>query len=584
EGRGYVLRRIIRRAVRHGYFLGLRKPFLYKVADLVTDIMGEVYPEAKNASSLIGKATLGEEERFFETIERGLGLLEEEVKKLKKENKKTLDGETAFKLYDTYGFPLDLTADIIKRENLSVDEDGFNEAMEAQRQMARKSWKGTDETLATDEVLKKLRDKGVTSEFLGYDNKKITDKIITILKDGEEVESAKANDEVSIITSKTPFYAESGGQTGDRGTIKSSNSSIDINDTKKIIAGIISHTGKVKTGTIKVGDKVELEPNKERRIATARNHTATHILHSALRETLGEHVRQAGSLVTEDSLRFDFNHFQGLTSTEIRTIEEKANKAILENINVVTQSLPYKEALKKGALAFFGEKYGETVRMVQVGGVSTELCGGTHVSATGEIGLIKIKSEGSVASGVRRIEALSGLNAIRSVLETEDTLKESALLLKGTKSEVPEKIKKILSNQKELERELSKAKQSGSSGDTEKLIESAEIVCGVKVVSGKVELSDPKELRQIADTLRKKIKSGIIILGLESNGKAMLLATVTKDLCERFSAGEIIKNLAPIVGGKGGGKADMAQAGGKDLAKLTEAITTAKSIIEKIGK
>ena len=586
EGRGYVLRRIIRRGVRHGKLLGLNSPFLFKVAELVTELMGDIYPETKHSAELITKATRGEEERFFETLERGLALLEDEVSKLKKKNVKTIPGLVAFKLYDTYGFPLDLTADILSRQGFSVDETGFSEAMDSQRKMARESWKG--EGAETDEIKSKelystLLSEGVSSEFVGYHTEAASSKVTRIIKDGLVVETAVAGERVEVITEQTPFYGESGGQAGDTGLITAKGLSIKVTDTKKPLPELILHNCHVEEGRLRVADTVELVPERKKRLDTARNHTATHLLHSALRERLGEHVRQAGSLVNDSGLRFDFNHFEALTDDELNSIEADANRAVTENIEVVTEVLPYTEAVKKGALAFFGEKYDETVRMVQVKGVSAELCGGTHVARTGDIGLIKIVSEGSVASGVRRLEALTGEAALRKTAASEAALKESGLLLKSTKTEVPEKIRKLLQRQKELEKEISRLKEGKKAGDAGELIEKARSVRGIKVLAEKVESMDPKELRQSADTLKAKMGSGIVVLLSTQNEKVQILASVTKDLTERFSAGEIVKRLAPTVGGKGGGRADMAQAGGKLTNKVDLALEEAFATIEDMA-
>ncbi|MCK5236539.1 MAG: alanine--tRNA ligase, partial [Deltaproteobacteria bacterium] len=581
EGRGYVLRRIIRRAVRHGKYLGVQRPFLHTICSTVISIMKKTYPELSQSTETIIKATQGEEERFFETLERGLGILSDEVKKLKDSKSDTLSGEVTFKLYDTFGFPVDLTADIIKKDGLKIDEAGFNKEMDEQKSRAKKSWKGSTEDMLGANIYSSILSKGIKSEFTGYSKLSDDATVLCILKNGEELKSAAKGDEVQIITDKTPFYGESGGQVGDTGTITKGSCNLLVTDTKKPLPDIITHISKVTSGVIKVNDKVTLEVDKDRRTSIARNHTSTHILHALLRKTLGEHVRQAGSLVTADSLRFDFNHFSSVTQEELSRIEALANKAIRDNTPVTTESLSYDKAVEKGALAFFGEKYSEEVRMVSVEGVSMELCGGTHLEHTGQIGMIKINSESSVASGVRRIEALTGEAAYNKISEEEQILRSSALILKSTTGELPDKINKLIQKQKELEKQLEKLKGGGGNLTDEILAKCIE-VDGIKVCAAVAEDMDTKNMRQLADTLRTKIGSGIIVLGTDSGGKAQLLAAVTKDLTSKISAGEVVKELAPIVGGKGGGRADMAQAGGKDASKIKEAIEMAPKVIKKL--
>ncbi|MEE8575148.1 MAG: alanine--tRNA ligase [Thermodesulfobacteriota bacterium] len=580
EGRGYVLRRILRRAARHGKFIGLNEPFIFKVCEKVTELMGTAYPEVERASDTVLRATRGEEERFFETLTRGLELLDLEIKKLGE--KKVLSGEAAFMLYDTFGFPVDLTADILKDHGVTIDEAGFDTAMEAQRTMARSAWKGSGEAGAS-ELYKQISASGILSEFVGYDSDRADSKVLSIIKDAAEVESAGGGDKVEIITEVTPFYGESGGQVGDSGTITGPEFSITITDTTRPTEGLIVHHGSIKEGTIKTGDEVTLAIDTDQRNRTRRNHSATHILHAALRARLGDHVRQAGSLVTPDHLRFDFNHFEGVSETDLAAIEAAANLNTIKNAEVVTESLPYDDAVKKGALAFFEDKYSGVVRMVGMGKISTELCGGTHVKRTGDIGPIKITAESSIAAGVRRIEAVTGEAAVKLLEETGATLKESARLLKTTPAGLPEKIEKLIKHQKELEREITRLKGKGKTDDAGKLIESAKSVGDIKVLSTEVEIEDGSELRELADRLREQLGSGVIVLGAKQNGKAMLLAAVTKDLTKKFNAGEIIKTLAPVIGGRGGGRADMAQAGGKDTAKLAEAVAQAYKLIEEIS-
>ena len=584
EGRGYVLRRIIRRAARHGKFLGLKEPFLYKVNARVVELMGEIYPELKAADSLISRATKGEEERFFETLERGLALLEEEIKILKGKGEKAIPGEVAFKLYDTFGFPSDLTADIVRKEGFSVDEAGFNRYMDEQKRKARESWKGMEGASASQDLYKSLVASGLKTGFVGYHMEAVSSRVLYIIKDGQGVETAFDGDIVEIITAETPFYGESGGQVGDTGAIVGKGFSITVTDTKKPVNDLITHACRVDAGSVSVGDEAELVPDMARRDATRRNHTATHILHAILRKRIGEHVRQAGSLVEPTGFRFDFNHFEAIGAETLKAIEEEANRAVLKNIEVATDVLSFDEAVKRGALAFFGEKYGATVRMVSVKGVSSELCGGTHVNRTGDIGLIKITGEGSVASGVRRLEAVTGESAWKAVTEAEEALKESAQILKVPRQDVPDKIRKLLADQKELQKEIERLKGKGKAASAGDLLDNVRKINDVSVLAVKVEAGDAKELREMADALRAKLGSGIVVLAAVQDSKALLLAAVTKDLAKKYSAGEIIKKLAPTVGGRGGGKEDLAQAGGPDPSGIKDAIESAYKTVEEMGR
>ncbi len=577
EGRGYVLRRILRRAVRRGKFIGLDTPFLHKVTEKVIEMMAHAYPELLSSKKIILRATKGEEERFFETLERGLEILEGEIAAM--EGKATvLSGETAFKLYDTYGFPMDLTADIIRDKGFTVDEDGFNKAMEGQREMARSAWKG-----AAGVASGELYIGGITSEFVGYNHPSVNAQVKNIIRNGAPADKLSKGESGEITTDQTPFYGEGGGQTGDTGLMTGEGTKITVTDTVKPLPELTVHKVTVSEGEVSVGDVLELTPDIEKRARTRRNHTATHILHALLRKKLGDHVRQAGSLVSPGALRFDFNHFEALTPKELLAIEEEANRVTMTNIAVTTDVLPYDEAVSRGALAFFEEKYADNVRMVQVDGVSTELCGGTHVAMTGEIGPVKIIAESSVASGVRRIEAVTGEAAVARMEEADRILKESAGILKSTPTEVPEKIKAVIARQKELEKEIAKLKGAGAAGSMDTLLANAREIAGVKMVSAKLDGSDAHTLRDTADKVRDKLGSGIVVLGTEASGKAMLLAAVTKDLTGTFNAGNIIKAIAPIVGGGGGGRPDMAQAGGKDPSKLDEAIKKAFDVAREMG-
>ena len=583
EGRGYVLRRILRRAVRHGKFLGLETPFLYKVNDMVFALMGEAYPELLRSRDLVTKATKGEEERFFDTLDKGLEILDAEIQALEKGKSSVLSGAAAFKLYDTYGFPLDLTADIIKSKGLTVDEEGFEKAMEAQRTKARSAWKGSGEVGAGG-LYKELVKDNIKTEFVGYHTEAASGKVIALIKNGELVESASEG-VVEIITDKTPFYGESGGQVGDTGVIVAPKGAFEVRviDTKRPLPDLIVHRGEITSGEVSVNDDTELVPDLEKRRATMRNHSATHVLHALLRKRLGEHVRQAGSLVNPDGLRFDFNHFASLTGDDIREIEEEANRITMANIALTTEELSYDEAIKRGALAFFEEKYGDKVRMVRIEGISTELCGGTHVRMTGDIGPIKIISESSVAAGVRRIEAITGDRAIKLAADTDLTVKRVAGLLKSGPNDIPERIEKLLKENKELAREITNLKSKGKDDSIDDYLKDIQTINNIKVLPIKVDLEDAKDMRDIADKLRVKMGSGITVVGSATGGNVKLLCAVTKDLTDRFIAGEIIKKIAPIVGGSGGGRPDMAQAGGKEPKKLIEALKKAVSIIEEMA-
>ena len=580
EGRGYVLRRILRRASRHGKLLDINKPFLYKVCGKVIEVMGGAYPEIITARNSIVKAIEGEESRFLETLERGLNILGEEVKILKQKKKKTIPGNVAFKLYDTYGFPLDLTADIIKTEGFLVDEEGFNAAMEEQRLKAREAWKGSGE-IKIHELYSKLSASGIRTTFVGYHTDVMPSKILCILKDGNIVGSVSQGDNIEIITEETPFYGESGGQVGDIGSIVGKGFELTVVDTKKPLPDIIVHHCTVKEGTLSNGASVELIPDLNVRKATSRHHTSTHLIHATLRNVLGEHVRQSGSLVGPSRFRFDYSHFSALSEKEIRKIEYQVNEKIMDNLTVTTDALSYKDAIAKGALAFFDEKYGDTVRMVNVAGFSKELCSGIHVKRTGDIGLIKILSDSSIAAGVRRIEGVAGTAALKAITEEEDIIKETASMLKTTPKELPEKINKLIQHQKMLEKELEGFKAKLKSTDAATILKNVKTIQGVNVVSSEVDVDRPDDLRHMADVLRARINSGIVVLGSKTDGKAFILAAITKDLSNRFNANVIIKELAPIIGGKGGGKTDMAQAGGDNPAGLKDAIEKVYTIVSR---
>ena len=590
EGRGYVLRRIIRRASRHGRMLGKSEPFLFKTSDVVIDLMKDTYPELLDRREYISKVISTEEERFSNTLDFGMKMLNDMVESLKAKRERLIAGEDAFKLYDTYGFPLDLTEDIAKDSGLAVDSAGFNRAMEVQKERARASWKGSGEEgiksiyrdiahkiKGTQSLSKPQRDM-----FIGYDTLESEGTVLSLIKGNDMVKSASEGEQVEIVFDKTPFYGESGGQVGDTGKIWNDDVHIDVTDTKKPLQNLIIHNCIVKKGNIKVGDVITISVSNEKRRATALNHSATHLLHTALRDVLGDHVKQAGSLVAPDRLRFDYTHFSAAALKELRRVEEIVNQKIRENYPVETSVTGLEEAIKKGATALFGEKYGEEVRIVKMGDYSMELCGGTHVNATGDIGLFKIVHEGSIASGIRRIEALTGEGAYRYVRQEEDSLLEIREVLKSPPFEELTRIRKILDRNKELERELQKQKEKitkDMSGDTVSEIKS---IKGINVLSKNLGNFDIKDLRTFVDSTKVRIKSGVVVVGAVTDGKVSLVAGVTKDLTTKLNAGEIVKQTAVIVDGSGGGRADMAQAGGKNPAKLNEALEKVYEIVEKM--
>ncbi|MBJ6725604.1 alanine--tRNA ligase [Geomesophilobacter sediminis] len=578
EGRGYVLRRIMRRAARHAKMLGVSEPVLYRVVDAVKEMMGDAYPELIEREHYVKKVIQAEEERFAETLDRGLAILNEETARLKAAGETVISGEVIFKLYDTFGFPVDLTADIVDAEGFTLDEDGFALAMERQRVKARENWKGSgEEGLAS--VYKELHGNGIRSQFVGYTEQTAYSQIAVLLKGGTTVEEANEGDEVEVITALSPFYGESGGQAGDTGTISTGKGHLEVTGTARPFTDLIVHRGKVTSGTLRVGDAADLTIAAALRAATARNHTATHLLQTALRTVLGEHVKQAGSLVAPDRLRFDFTHFSAMTAEEIRRVETLVNGFIMQNDEVIAREMPVKEALAAGATALFGEKYGDTVRVVKVGEVSQELCGGTHVHGAGEIGLFKILSEQGIAAGVRRIEATTGTGAVSYVHGLEDEQRALSALFKSEGGTVVEKAEKLVARQRELQREVEALTARINASKSSDLLGQAREVNGVKVLSVKIEGSDAKGLRELSDSLKERIGSGVIALGCGEAGKANLLVAVTSDLTSRFKAGDIIRQVAPIIGGNGGGKPELAQAGGTRPEQLGEALEAVYGII-----
>ena len=556
EGRGYVLRRIIRRAVRHGYKLGQSKPFFHKlVADLVKE-MGDAYPELKEKQTQIEEALKNEESRFAQTLETGMALLENALAK----GSKKLDGEIIFKLYDTYGFPYDLTADICRERNIELDEAGFEREMEAQRARARaaQSFKANAQ----------LPYDGQDTEFKGYSERQTESKVLALYKDGEQVNELNEGDEGAIVIDFTPFYAESGGQVGDVGYIFAGENRFEVHDTQKIKAAVFGQFGVQTSGRLKVGDSVTAKVDDEIRNANMRNHSATHLMHKALRDVLGEHVEQKGSLVTAESTRFDISHPQAVTAEEIAEVERRVNEAILANVAVNAAIMSMEDAQKTGAMMLFGEKYGDEVRVLQMGGFSTELCGGTHVSRTGDIGLFKIISEGGIAAGVRRIEAITGLNALKWAQEQERLVKDIIAETKAqTEKDVLAKIQAGAAHAKALEKELAKAKAELAVHAGAKLLDNAKDLGAAKLVAAQIE-ADAAALREIVTDLTGKSEQAIVLLAAVNDGKVSLCAGVSKALTGKVKAGDLVKFAAEQVGGKGGGRPDLAQAGGSDVEKL----------------
>jgi alanyl-tRNA synthetase len=580
EGRGYVLRRIMRRAVRFGRSLGLEKPFLAAIASEVVSLMHRAYPHLSETAELLVKVVNNEEERFRETLDNGLAMLHNEIARLQENDDAVVHGDFTFKLYDTYGFPVDIVRDVAMENGLTVDEEGFNEAMEAQRAQSKKSWKSTGlETMTAG--IKALVDEGHKASFVGYAGHH-ADSVISglITADGEPTETVQQGETVSVFCPETPFYAEAGGQIGDEGEIIGPNGSAQVLDTVTMADGLILHECEVTQGSLSLNDKVKLNVAEGRRQRIACNHTATHILHAAMKNVLGDHIKQSGSLVSPDRLRFDFTHFSPITAEELARIETMANEEIRANTPLSIDMLEREEAIKSGAVALFGEKYGDEVRVVSVGDFSKELCGGTHVRATGEIGLVKVTTETSIAAGVRRIEAITGPAAFKRFQEQENQLEKLAAILKIAPHKLDTKIDKLLSSQKELEKEVSRLTAKLALSDLDSIINNGQLVNDIKVVTTKVPLDSPKTLREMGDKIRDKLGSGIVVLGGEYQGKATLLAMVTKDHTDKLKAGAIIKEVSKMVGGSGGGRPDMAQAGGPHPDKLDDALAAVPEIIK----
>jgi alanyl-tRNA synthetase len=571
EGRGYVLRRITRRAIRHGYKLGARQPFFHKLVAALAVEMGDAYPELRNQQSVITDVLAQEETRFFETIAHGMEILDAALAPLRGKVDGMLDGETAFKLHDTYGFPLDLTADVCRENEIAVDEPGFDVAMARQREQARAAGKFR--------MAQQLEYTGVETSFHGYDTLEQAGIVTALFRDGSPVDAISAGDEAVLVLDQTPFYAESGGQVGDQGEIIAGGSLFRVEDTQKIQAAVFGHHGVVQDGEIRVGDEVRSRVDKNQRARTVRNHSATHLMHKALREVLGDHVQQKGSLVDADKTRFDFSHNAPVTRAEIRRIEAIVNQEILENVATQARIMPFDDALKSGAMALFGEKYGDDVRVLNIG-TTCELCGGTHVDRTGDIGVFRIVSEGGVAAGIRRIEAVTGDGALQKISQADDMLESVAAAVRAPVAEAPAKVQAVVDQVKLLEKELAALKSRMASSQGGDLAAEAVDVNGIKVLASEMQGADVKTLRETVDQLKNKLKTAAVVLASHDGKKITLIAGVTRDATDKIKAGDLVNHVATQVGGRGGGKPDMAQAGGSDVASLPAALASVQAWVQ----
>jgi len=589
EGRGYVLRRILRRGARYGSKIGMKEPFIYRGVDKVVEIMGSVYPEVVEKRELVVRIILSEEERFQRTLEQGLEMLDSITSRLKGQGSSVIPGKDAFELYDTYGFPLDLTQNVAEEQSFTVDESGFQKAMEEQRERGRASWAERGGYLVGrasiyDEILKEY---GPT-RFDGYEQLALDAQVIAIVKDDEMLSGAGVGDEVEIVLDRTPFYGEVGGQVGDTGWLRRERrdtacrvSTVQVTDSVHLIPDIIVHKCKVLEGSISPGDAIRAEVDAQRRQRIMANHTATHLLQSALRQVLGAHVAQSGSLVAPDRLRFDFNHYEAVSPEDLKEVERLVNQRIRENTPVTLSEMALQEAKDRGAIALFGEKYGDIVRVVQLDDYSMELCGGTHIEMTGEIGTFKIISEGSIAAGVRRIEALTGEAAYLYERQMEEQLLEVADLLSAKPTEVASRVESLLQQNRDMERQIARLQQERSLSQVDKLLDQVETVNSVKVLAASVKNVDRNGLRSMLDNLKAKMGSGVVVLGTVIDGKAAFIAGVTEDLIKGkgLKAGNIVREVARIAGGSGGGRPDMAQAGGRDPSKIAESLAVTSNII-----
>lgn len=569
EGRGYVLRRLLRRAVRYGRVLGIERPFLYKLTGVVAEIMRDYYPEPEEKKEFIERVIRGEEERFLETLSEGLEILEEVVKRAQEEGRSVITGEEAFRLYDTYGFPFDLTEDFARERGLGVDREGFERAMEAQRERARSARKDMDSMQVQSDVLSELQ---VESRFIGYTETTASTRVAAILRDDRSAEAVGEGQTCTLILEETPFYAESGGQVADKGWIVSPEARLRVEDVQKGPRGEHLHTVRVEQGILRLGDPVEATIDPERE-DIRKNHTATHLLHKALREVLGSHVTQAGSLVAPDRLRFDFTHVGSLSEEELREVEDRVNRQVWAGTEVEVLIKPLEEAKRMGAMALFGEKYGDIVRVIRIGDYSLELCGGTHVDRTSEIGMFKIVSEAGIGSGIRRIEAVTGRHAFRYMDDHLGHLKKVASLLKANPTDVMDRVEQLQARMKELTREIESLRDKLSHLEAVQLIDQVEEVAGVPLLTAKVEAPHMDSLRRMVDDVKGRMKEGVIVLGSATGGKVQLVAFVSPGLVEAgLHAGRLVKEVATRCGGGGGGRPDLAQAGGKQPEKLDEAL------------
>ncbi len=573
EGRGYVLRRIMRRALRHGKKLGFEGPFLHQVADAVIREFSSAYPELERSASFINTVALHEEKRFLETLDAGLRMVEEEFARIEKSGAKVFSGSVAFRLYDTFGFPVDLTADLCRERGVTLDSEGFEVEMERQRTQSREAWKGGDVGVS-DAVAADLARSGISVDFVGYDRLEAAAKVVSLFRDGERVMSAAQGEEIDLVMDVTPFYGEAGGQVGDVGEGTGGDFRLEVTYTRRPSADLVIHRGKVAEGKVAEGMTVDLKVDSALRRRTQANHTATHLLQAALRKVLGTHVKQAGSYVGPDKLRFDFTHFEAVPPDALREVEDFMNEAVFANRPVSWETLPYEEAIAKGAMAFFGEKYVDVVRMVTVPGISRELCGGTHVRRTGEIALVRIISEGALAAGVRRIEALTGPEAFRYLREDADRVHRIAQDLKVSPADVVERVGRLQDQIRALEKDVQEARRRAARDLVGEVLAKAREVNGIRVVEAEVESMDPGALRELADAVKGRLKSGLLLLGTMGENRCHLVAGVTPDLAATYSATDIVRNAARFVGGGGGGRRDMAQAGGSDVGGFASAVSS----------
>jgi alanyl-tRNA synthetase len=580
EGRGYVLRMIIRRAARFGRRIGLDRPFLADVADEVVRAMGDAYPEVRQHQNFIREVLTGEEERFAQTVQSGLGRLEEAITSARARGHARLSGEEVFRLYDTYGFPREMTQDVAREAGLEVDWDGFEREMTRQRERARAQ--SAFRSAGSPAPIQMLSEASRGTEFLGYRKHAARATVLAIVSGPEAVLAAGEGEEVGVVLDRTPFHAEAGGQVGDTGVLRSRGVTVEVQDTQKPAGDVIVHFAVVRGGTLRVGDRVTAQVDTARRREIMRHHTATHLLHRALRETLGEHARQAGSLVAPDRLRFDFVHLHPLTADQKSRIERRVNEKVLEAIPVRARILPYREAVERGAMALFGEKYGDRVRMISIGDYSRELCGGTHLKSTGDVGLFRITQESSVAAGVRRVEAVAGWAAYEWVARQAALVEEVAERLRSAPGEIPARLERLQRRLRAIEREVDALQRRSAATDLDRALSGAADVEGIRVVTARFDGLGPDALRSMGDRLRARLGSGAVVVGATQDGKVALVAMVTRDLCDQIRAGDLIQPVAEIVGGSGGGRAEVAEAGGREPEKLDEALARVPDVLREM--